>query len=66
MRLSDGKATAFTDSANLASMQIDGLTFNLTTTGVAGERMLFKPFSTAAADVQALVYSPATWPLPIR
>ena len=58
VRLSDGKATAFTDSANLASMQIDGLTFNLTSTGVAGERMLFKPFSTAAADVQALVYSP--------
>ena len=58
VRLSDGKATAFTDSANLASMQIDGLTFNLTTTGVAGERMLFKPFSTAAANMQALVYSP--------
>ena len=58
VRLSDGKATAFTDSANLASMQIDGLTFNLTTTGVAGERMLFKPFSTAASDMKALVYSP--------
>lgn len=58
VRLSDGKATAFTNAANLASQQIDGLTFNLTATGAAGERMLFKPFSTAAANMQALVYSP--------
>ena len=58
VRLSDGKATAFTDAANLATQQIDGLTFNLTTPGAPGERMLFKPFSTAASNMQALVYSP--------
>lgn len=58
VRLSDGKSTPFTDAANLATLQIDGLTFNLTTPGNPGERMLFKPFSTAAASVQALVYSP--------
>ena len=58
VRLSDGQATAFTSAANLATLQIDGLQFNLTTPGVPGERMLFKPFSTAAANIQSLVYSP--------
>ncbi|KQO15627.1 flagellar hook-associated protein FlgK [Acidovorax sp. Leaf78] len=58
VRLSDGKATAFTSAANLATLQIDGLNFNLTTPGNPGERMLFKPFSTAASNIQALVYSP--------
>ena len=58
VRLSDGKSTPFTDAANLATLQIDGLQFNLTTPGVPGERMLFKPFSTAAANIQSLVYSP--------
>ncbi|WP_298209879.1 flagellar hook-associated protein FlgK [Acidovorax sp.] len=58
VRLSDGKSTAFTDATNLATLQIDGLTFNLTTPGNPGERMLFKPFSTAASNIQSLVYSP--------
>lgn len=58
VRLSDGKTTAFTSAANLATLQIDGLQFNLTTPGAPGERMLFKPFSTAAANIQSLVYSP--------
>jgi len=58
VRLSDGKSTPFTDAANLATLQIDGLNFNLTTPGNPGERMLFKPFSTAAANIQSLVYSP--------
>ena len=58
VRLSDGKATPFTDAANLTTLQIDGLNFNLTTPGNPGERMLFKPFSTAANNIQALVYSP--------
>lgn len=58
VRLSDGQATAFTSAANLATLEIDGLRFNLTTPGVPGERMLFKPFSTAAANIQSLVYSP--------
>ncbi|AOG21854.1 flagellar hook-associated protein FlgK [Acidovorax sp. RAC01] len=58
VRLSDGQATAFTSAANLATLEIDGLQFNLTTAGVPGERMLFKPFSTAAANIESLVYSP--------
>jgi flagellar hook-associated protein 1 FlgK len=58
VRLSDGKATAFTDLNDLDSKQIDGLTFNVTTAGNAGERMLFKPFSSTAANIKALVYAP--------
>ena len=58
VRLSDGQSTPFTSAANLATLQIDGLNFNLTTPGNPGERMLFKPFSTAAANIQSLVYSP--------
>ena len=58
VRLSDGQTTAFTSAANLATLPIDGLQFNLTTPGAPGERMLFKPFSTAAANIQSLVYSP--------
>lgn len=58
IRLSDGKSTAFTNIGTLASTQIDGLTFNFTTVGLANERVLFKPFSTAAANIQALVNSP--------
>jgi flagellar hook-associated protein 1 FlgK len=58
VRLSDGKATAFTDAANLATLTIDGLQFNLTTPGAPGERMLFQPFSTAGSNIKALVYSP--------
>ena len=58
VRLSDGKTTTFTDLNNLRNQQIDGLTFDITTPGAAGERMLFKPFAAAAANMQALVYSP--------
>ncbi|WP_311224184.1 MULTISPECIES: flagellar hook-associated protein FlgK [unclassified Acidovorax] len=58
VRLSDGKATAFTDLTNLSSQQIDGLQFNLTTAGAAGERVLFKPFAASAANIEAKVYSP--------
>ena len=60
VRLSDGETTPFTNIANLASKPIDGLTFQFTnTTAVtANERVLFKPFSTAASDMKALVYSP--------
>ncbi|BFO57695.1 MULTISPECIES: flagellar hook-associated protein FlgK [Comamonadaceae] len=58
VRLSDGKATAFTDLANLAGQQIDGLNFNMTAAGAAGERVLFKPFSSTALNIQAKVLSP--------
>ena len=59
VRLSDGKATAFTDLTDLASQQIDGLTFNVTTAGNAGERILFKPFANTAANIQGLVNAPS-------
>jgi flagellar hook-associated protein 1 FlgK len=58
VRLSDGKATAFASVGALAATQIDGLTFNFTTAGAANERVLFKPFASAAGNIQALVYSP--------
>lgn len=58
VRLSDGETTPFTNIAALATTQIDGLTFNFTATGTANERVLFKPFGTAASDMKALVYSP--------
>ena len=58
VRLSDGETTPFTNIATLATTQIDGLTFNFTATGTANERVLFKPFGTAASDMKALVYSP--------
>ena len=58
VRLSDGKATAFSSLADPNLQNIDGLTFNLTATGSAGERMLFKPFASTAANIQSLVYSP--------
>jgi flagellar hook-associated protein 1 FlgK len=59
VRLSDGKTTAFTSLADPALQNIDGLSFNLTGTGNTGESILFKPFSSAAANVQSLVYSPS-------
>lgn len=58
VRLSDGKATAFASLADPSLQNIDGLTFNLTATGSNGERMLFRPFASAAANIQSLVYSP--------
>ncbi|WP_313080338.1 flagellar hook-associated protein FlgK [Pulveribacter sp.] len=60
VRLSDGKAFAFTDLNDLRSQQIDGLTFdfNATPAPAANERVLFQPFASAAANLQMLVYSP--------
>ncbi|WP_200848364.1 hypothetical protein, partial [Raoultella sp. 18098] len=48
----------FTSLADLSSQQIDGLTFNLTAAGGAGERVMFRPFSSAARDIEAKVLSP--------
>ncbi len=58
VRLSDGQATSFTDLTDLSGKTIDGLQFNMTTAGNAGERVLFQPFSSAATNIQATVYSP--------
>lgn len=58
VRLSDGKTTAFSDLTDPVLQNIDGLAFNLTVAGAAGERVLFKPFADAAANMHALIYSP--------
>ena len=58
VRLSDGKTTGFTSLADPSLQNIDGLAFNLTATGNAGERILFKPFADAAANIKSLVNSP--------
>ena len=58
VRLSDNATTNFTNLTNLASQQIDGLTFNLTVAGNAGERMLFKPFASTAQTIEAKIYAP--------
>ena len=56
VRLSDGKATNVADFT--AGQVVDGLNFQFTSAGVAGERVLFKPFSSAAGSIQALISSP--------
>lgn len=59
VRLSDGKTTGFTSMADLAGQQIDGLTFTINPPGGGvGDRMLFRPFGAAAANIHALVHSP--------
>ena len=58
VRLSDGKTTGFTSLTDPSLQNIDGLTFNLTGAGAAGERILFKPFADAAANIKSLVNSP--------
>ena len=58
VRLSDNATTNFTDLTDLSSQQIDGLTFNLTAAGNAGERMLFKPFASTAQTIEAKIYAP--------
>lgn len=56
VRLSDNKATSVADFTT--GQVIDGLNFQFTAAGAAGERVLFKPFSSAAGSIQALVKSP--------
>ncbi len=61
VRLSDGKTTAFSTLNDPALNSIDGLKFDLTNPALApvtGERILFKPFASSAANIQSLVYSP--------
>ncbi|QXL84247.1 flagellar hook-associated protein FlgK [Comamonas sp. NLF-1-9] len=58
VRLSDGKSTTVPDFNAVPPPEIDGLRFQFTTPGVVGERVLFKPFFSAASSVQALVKSP--------
>ncbi len=58
VRLSDGKATNFAGLADPALQNIDGLQFNLTAAGAAGQTILFKPFASSAANIQAKLLSP--------
>ncbi|MFT3813660.1 MAG: flagellar hook-associated protein FlgK [Acidovorax sp.] len=58
IRLSDGKATSFSSLTDPALSNIDGLQFNLTAGGAAGDAMLFKPFGGSAGSMQAVVTSP--------
>ena len=58
IRLSDGQTTNVADLTTPAGVMVDGLTFQFTTAGAADERVLFKPFAGAAANIQSLVYSP--------
>ena len=65
-RMSDGKvfnatSTPALNMANLATgFKADGLLFTVpnATAAVAGNSMLFKPFSTAASEIEALVHNP--------
>ena len=58
IRLSDGTTTNVSDFTDPAGVMMDGLTFKFTAAGTLNERVLFKPFADAAANIQALVYSP--------
>jgi flagellar hook-associated protein 1 FlgK len=61
VRLSDGKVTPVPLLSDLTApngISVDGLRFSFTTPGATNERVLFKPFASAAANIQSLVYSP--------
>ena len=65
-RMSDGKVfnATSTPALNMANLvtgfKADGLLFTVpnATAAVAGNSMLFKPFSTAASEIEALVHNP--------
>ncbi|MDR3004350.1 MAG: flagellar hook-associated protein FlgK [Acidovorax sp.] len=71
VRLSDGKTRTLGDptlnynldtATGASTFTVDGLTFSLNATansGAEGQSILFKPFSSAASDIKALVYTPA-------
>ena len=58
-RMSDGKVFNATSTSPL-TFYADGLLFTVpdVTAAVAGNSMLFKPFSTAASEIEALVHNP--------
>ncbi len=58
IRLSDGKETPFASTAALAGMTIDGLQFNISGTPANSDRVLFRPFATAASTINAKITSP--------
>ena len=59
LRLSDNKTTTFSSPITYpANLEVDGLSFNLTTAGSVGDRMLFKPFASTAQAIEAKIYAP--------
>ena len=60
LRLSDNKTTTFSSPPITypANLEVDGLSFNLTTAGSVGDRMLFKPFASTAQTIEAKIYAP--------
>jgi flagellar hook-associated protein 1 FlgK len=58
VRLSDGLTRSYANVAALSAETVDGLQFNISGAGAKHESVLFKPFSSAAAEMQALVLSP--------
>lgn len=58
VRLSDGLTRSYADVAALSAETVDGLQFNISASGAKHETVLFKPFSTAAAEMKALVLAP--------
>ncbi len=58
VRQSDGYTRTYDDVAALGAQTVDGLQFNISGAGALNETILFKPFSTAAHSMQALVLSP--------
>ena len=58
IRLSDGKEAPFASTAALAGMTIDGLQFNISGTPANSDRVLFRPFATAASTINAKITSP--------
>ncbi len=58
VRLSDGLTRNYDDVDALAADTVDGLQFNISAPGNKSDTILFKPFSTSADKMQALVLSP--------
>ncbi|MET1115421.1 MAG: flagellar hook-associated protein FlgK [Comamonas sp.] len=58
VRLADGLTRGYDDVAALSAQTVDGLQFNISGGGALNETVLFKPFSSSAATMEALVLSP--------
>lgn len=58
VRLSDGLTRSYADVTALAAETVDGLQFNISEAGAKNDSILFKPFSSAAYEMQALVLAP--------
>lgn len=58
VRLSDGLTRSFADVAALSAETVDGLQFHISGTGAKHDSVLFKPFSSAASEMKALVLAP--------